>query len=216
MNYLKAVLFDLDGVLISTDELHYQSWEMLTKDEGIFFDRTINRRLLGVSRMSSLAIVLEKANKTYNYEEKKALAALKNKYYIEMVQQLTLDDLLPGAIQLIENLKNNNILTAVCSGSKNARYILKHLNMQDMFMAIIDGNDITETKPNPQIFLKGAKQLGVSPSECVVVEDAEVGVKAALNAGMKVIGINKQPFDNYVDYYSDSLEKINIQIIRDL
>ena len=141
---------------------------------------------------------------------------LKNKYYLEMVQELTLDDLLPGAIQLIENLKQNDFLTAVCSGSKNARYILKHLNIEDKFQTIIDGNDITKTKPDPQIFLRGAEQLDVLPCECVVIEDAEVGVQAAVNAGMKVVGINEHPFDNHVDFYTDSLEKIKIETIQKL
>jgi len=185
----RAALFDLDGVLIRTDILHFRSWQMVTAEEGIPFDREVNNRLLGVSRQASLEIILERAPRSYSEEEKKALAERKNRYFLEMVQKLSGDDLLPGARALLSDLERHQVLTAVCSSSKNARRLVELLALQSYFQALVDGNDITHPKPHPEVFLLAADRLQVAPGECLVLEDAEAGVRAARNAGMKVLGV---------------------------
>ena len=184
-----AVIFDLDGVIVSTDDCHYEAWKRLADEEGIYFDKKINRRLRGVSRMDSLEIILERASGTYSAEEKAALADRKNRYYRELIQKLTPADLLPGVKSILEDLKTNGIKIAVGSSSKNAPLILERIGLKDYFDAVVDGNDLTKSKPDPQVFLLAAERLGVAPEYCVVVEDADAGVEAALAAGMQVVGV---------------------------
>lgn len=184
-----AVIFDLDGVIVSTDDCHYQAWKKLADEQGINFDTEINQKLRGVSRMDSLSIILEKANRTYSREEKQALAERKNTYYRELIQQLTPEHILPGIRPLMERLKQQGIKLAIGSSSKNTPLILERLGIRDYFDAVADGNGIKKSKPDPEVFLLAAKRLGVSPAQCVVIEDADAGVEAALAAGMRVIGV---------------------------
>jgi beta-phosphoglucomutase len=184
-----GIIFDLDGVLITTDELHYRSWRELADAEGIPFDRTINQRLRGVSRMRSLEIILERSSRPYTIEEKEALAARKNDRYRQLLEALTDDDLIPGAIVLLTELRHRGAAIALASSSRNARLILRHLGITDLFDAIVDGNDIRASKPDPDVFLQCAARLGVPAEACVVLEDAAAGVEAARRAGMAVIGI---------------------------
>jgi beta-phosphoglucomutase len=188
---IRGVIFDLDGVLVSTDELHYRAWQQLADAEGIPFDRQINERLRGVSRMESLAIILERAPRSYTPAQRAALADRKNAAYQAMLQELTPADALPGARELIAELRQRGVKLAVASSSKNARLILECLDMTDGFDAIVDGAAITRTKPDPEIFLKSAARLGLPPGECLVVEDAAAGVEAARRAGMSVFGIGR-------------------------
>ena len=184
-----GIIFDLDGVLITTDELHYQSWRELADAEGIPFDRTINQRLRGVSRMRSLEIILERSSRPYSTTEKEALAERKNDRYRQLLETLTHDDLAPGAIELLTELRRRGAAIALASSSRNARLILQRLKITDLFDAIIDGNDIRASKPDPDVFLQCAARLGVPPEACIVVEDAAAGIEAARRAGMAVIGI---------------------------
>ena len=184
-----AVIFDLDGVIVSTDNCHYEAWKRLADEEGIYFDEEINQRLRGVSRMDSLEIILERADRSYSEEEKKTLADRKNRYYRDLIQKLTPHDLLPGIKPILEGLKANGIKIAVGSSSKNTPLILERLGLKDYFDAVADGNDLTKSKPDPQVFLLAAERLGVVPESCVVVEDADAGVEAALAAGMQVVGV---------------------------
>jgi len=211
-----AALFDLDGVIISTDILHYRSWEVLTREQGIPFSWEINKRLLGVSRMQSLEIVLELASKSYTDQEKQALADRKNAHYLQMVQQLTHDDLLPGALPFISELRARGVRTAVCSGSRNAKVIVGQLQLTPLFDLIIDGNDITRTKPDPQIFLMAAERLGVSPANCLVIEDAEVGVEAARRAGMRSLGIGDTKRLQAADLAAESISGISVEAVWEL
>lgn len=185
----QAVIFDLDGVIISTDEYHYQAWKQVSEEEGIPFDRVINERLRGVSRMESLSIILEKASKSYTELEKEQLAEKKNGIYRELLYSLTPDQILPGVKETLLLLKRQNTLLAIGSSSKNAVYILEKIGLTDFFDAIVSGNDIKKSKPDPDIFLLAAKKLGVPPEACVVVEDADAGVEAAIASGMKVVGV---------------------------
>ena len=187
---IKAVIFDLDGVIVSTDDCHYEAWKKMADEEGIYFDKTINNRLRGVSRMESLEIVLERAEKEYSEDEKLALAERKNGYYKEFITKLTPADILPGAMNTLEELKANGIKVAIGSSSKNTPVILKQIGLSDYFDAVSDGNNITNSKPDPEVFLKAADMLGIPYGECMIVEDADAGIEAGKRAGMKTLSVH--------------------------
>ncbi len=189
MNEIKAVIFDLDGVIVSTDEYHYQGWQKLADEEGIYFDRKINDRLRGVSRMASLDILLERSERKYSDEEKLKMADRKNGYYREFIRKLTPNDTLPGAMEVITALKDRGIRVAVASSSRNCKTIMECIGQLDGFDAIVDGNDIQRSKPDPQVFTMAAERLGIEPEHCLVVEDAEAGVEAGARAGMRVLAV---------------------------
>ena len=183
MNY-KGIIFDLDGVICHTDKYHYQAWKKLADRLGIYFDETINNRLRGVSRMESLNIILERADKTYTEQEKEAFATEKNEVYKELLKQMTPEELSPEVKDTLEELRNRGILLSIGSSSKNAGFILNRLGLGDFFDAVSDGNNISHSKPDPEVFLKAAEFLKPPASECLVVEDAEAGLLAAKNGGM--------------------------------
>lgn len=186
---IRAVIFDLDGVLVTTDELHYQSWKRLTAEEGIYFDRRINERLRGIGRMESLEIVLERAARRYSPEQKKELASRKQAFFCELAEKLTPADLLPGVLTTIDELRRRGLKTAVGSSSRNTAAIIDRLGLRDRFDVIVDGNDIARAKPDPEVFLLVAQRLGVPPRECLVIEDGLAGIESARRAGMAVFGI---------------------------
>lgn len=189
VSVIQAVIFDLDGVIVSTDEYHYLGWQRLADELGIPFDRHINERLRGVSRMESLEIILEKATQTYTADEKQAFAERKNAYYREFLNQVSPKDILPGVMELLAELKTKQIKIAIGSSSRNTPLILAQIGLSDYFDAVADGNDITRSKPDPEVFLLAAERLGISPSACLVVEDADAGVESAFAAGMSVLGV---------------------------
>ena len=185
----KAVIFDLDGVLVTTDNCHFLAWDRMARDEGIPFDRKINERLRGVSRMESLAIILEKSPRSYTEAEKTALAERKNSYYKELIGSLTQDAILPGALAMLDFCRVRGLKTAIGSSSKNTKAILGRLGLADRFDAVADGNDIKHSKPAPDVFLCAAEKLGLPADVCLVAEDADAGIAAARAAGMRVMGI---------------------------
>ena len=187
---IRAVIFDLDGVIVSTDDCHYEAWKKMADEEGIYFDKTINNRLRGVSRMESLEIVLERAEKEYSEEEKLQLAERKNGYYKEFITKLTPNDILPGAKENLEELRKNGIKIAIGSSSKNTPVILKQIGLDNYFDAVSDGNNITNSKPDPEVFLKAADMLGIPYGECMIVEDADAGIEAGKSAGMKTLSVH--------------------------
>lgn len=187
---IEAVIFDLDGVIVSTDECHYKAWKKMADEEGIYFDKEINNRLRGVSRMESLDIVLKRANKEYSEEERLQLAERKNGYYKEFITKLTPADILPGAMNTLNELRANGIKVAIGSSSKNTPVILKQIGLSNYFDAVSDGNNITNSKPNPEVFLKAADMLGIPYSECMIVEDADAGIEAGKRAGMKTVSVH--------------------------
>lgn len=205
---IKAVIFDLDGVIVSTDELHYLAWKFISDQEHIEFSKTINHRLRGVSRMASLEIILEKANRTYSNEEKEALAEKKNNYYIELLSSLTPKDILPHVLEVLGKLKDKGIKIAIGSSSKNAKAILKQIKLTDIFDEIADGNDIKKSKPAPDVFLIAAKKLGLNPKHCAVVEDAIVGIEAAKAAQMTAIAVFDAKKSELADYRFDDIRDI--------
>ena len=153
---IKAVIFDLDGVIVSTDNYHYRAWKKISDEEGIYFDRKINERLRGVSRMESLDIILEKANREYSQEEKNSFAERKNSLYRNLLEELTQNDILPGVMRVLEILKKNDIKVAIGSSSKNTEFILRKIGLHEYFDAISDGTQIKNSKPDPEVFLVAA------------------------------------------------------------
>lgn len=209
-----AVIFDLDGVIVCTDECHYKGWKQLADDEGIYFDKEINQRQRGVSRMESLEILLEKAEKEYSSEEKNEMAERKNNYYKEFIKSLTPADILPGVIDFCEELKKNGVKIAIGSSSKNTPGILKGIGLDTYFDAVADGNQITHSKPDPEVFLLAAKLINESAENCLVVEDAEAGVAAAKAGGMDVLGLGNAVKDTDATYKAENLAKFDISLIK--
>lgn len=187
---MKGVIFDLDGVLVSTDELHYQAWKRLADELGITtFTREDNARQRGVSRMASLEVVLEKCDRSFTEEEKLRLAEQKNDYYKESLQTLTPDCLLPGAREVLLMLREKGIQTAVGSASKNAPEILERIGILSLLDQISCGLDTTKSKPDPEVFLIAAKKMKLEPEDCLVVEDAAAGIEAAKAGGMGSLAV---------------------------
>ena len=183
---IKAIIFDLDGVIVSTDEQHYQAWQVLADKLGIPFDRETNNRFRGVSRMACMDILEEIGGKSFTDEEKLAYATEKNELYRSLLGEMSETDLDPNVKSTLDALREGGVKLAIGSSSKNAKFILKKLGLGDYFDAVSDGTNITKSKPDPEVFLKAAEMLSIPPEECLVVEDALSGVDAALKAKMSV------------------------------
>lgn len=188
---IKAVIFDLDGVITDSAKYHYQAWKKLADRLEIPFDEAYNENLKGVSRMDSLELLLKNGNKqdAFSPEEKLALADEKNEIYKELIKQVTPEDILPGVLEFIKELKSKNIKTAVASVSKNADFLLTQLEVKQYFDYICDPTSIKNHKPDPEIFLDAAKGLGIDPVNCIGIEDAEAGIEAINAAGMFSVGV---------------------------
>ncbi len=210
---INGVIFDLDGVIVSTDDCHYRAWKQMADEENIPFDRTVNERLRGVSRMDSLAIILEKSDKAYTDEQKQALATRKNNYYKELIGSLTPADILPGALDTLALLRSRGIKIAIGSSSRNTPLILKQIGLDNAFDAIADGNQITRSKPDPEVFLLAAKLLSLRPAVCLVVEDADAGVEAALAGGMRALGVGSAAANQKATYQAQNLAQVDWNII---
>jgi len=187
----EAVIFDLDGVLVDTAVFHYQAWKRLADELGIPFDIEKNEALKGISRMDSLDKILDWGKVQKTDAEKQQLAERKNESYLELLDTMKTGDVLPGTIALLSWLKNNQKKIALGSASKNAPAILEKTGIMEYFDVVIDGNSVSRSKPDPQVFLLGAEKLGVDPANCVVFEDAQSGIEAAIAAGMEVVAVDK-------------------------
>lgn len=205
---IKAVIFDLDGVIVSTDHYHYLAWKKLADEYNIEFNEKINERLRGVSRSQSLEIILEKANRTFTDEEKNKMLEYKNKLYVEYIKTMTKEDVDLEVLKIIDYLKNNNYKIAIGSSSKNTNTILKQICLINEFDAIIDGNMILKSKPDPEVFLKASSALNIIPSECLVVEDAIAGIDAATNAKMQTLAVGSAKNYSKAIY---AMEKLNLK-----
>ncbi len=187
---IQGVIFDLDGVLVSTDEYHYRSWVRLCKEEGFtFFNREFNHKFRGVGRMECVHILLTAAGEHYTPERQKEVAKRKNRYFAESLKTVTPECLLPGALDLLHSLRKRGIRIAVASNSRNAKTIIERTGISGLLDAIVDGYDITNSKPDPEVFLVAAKRLGLPAADCLVVEDAVAGIVAANSAGMRSLGV---------------------------
>ena len=186
----RAFIFDLDGVLVFTDRFHYLAWKTVADEKNIFFDEKINDRLRGVSRMDSLEILLERYDgPPLSEAEKKAMAEQKNEIYRSYIRKMKPCDVAPDVLTTLLKLREKGFLLAVGSSSKNAGIILQRTKLRDCFDAVSDGNNISRSKPDPEVFLAAAEMLKVAPEECFVVEDAAAGIAAARAAGMTAVGI---------------------------
>ena len=204
---LQAVIFDLDGVIVTTDDCHYNAWKKMADEEAIPFDRSVNERLRGVSRMESLEIILEKADKWYSLAAKEELAARKNNYYLEYIKALTPRAILPGVVDNLKALKSAGVKIAIASSSKNAPMILNQIGLDRIFDAVADGNQIKNSKPDPEVFLKAAELLGVKPELCLAVEDADAGIIAAKRAGMSTLAVKNAQGG---EYHCDGLDEVKL------
>ena len=186
---IKGFLFDLDGVIVDTAVFHFQAWRRLAQKLGGDFTEEQNEQLKGVSRVDSLKKIIKWTDATVSDEEFQSLMVEKNEWYLELVQGLGPQDALPGALNFLQTAYDQGIKIALGSASKNAPMILEKLGITPLFTAIIDGNNVVNGKPHPEVFLKGAEALGLEPSECVVFEDSIAGVQAAKTGGMSSVGI---------------------------
>ena len=194
-----AFLFDLDGVLVDTAVFHFQAWRKLTQDLGFDIDEEFNETLKGISRMDSLERILTKGNVTLSQDEKNEYAGRKNEWYLELVNQMTPADILPGVEDFLKEAQNQDVKIALGSASKNAQIILEKTGILHYFDALIDGNHVSKSKPDPEVFIKGAEALDVSNEQCVVFEDAFAGIQAAKAANMYAVGIGNPEVLNNAD-----------------
>ena len=186
---IKACIFDLDGVIVDTAHYHFMAWQRLAKELGVTLTEKENERLKGVSRIRSLEIILELGGIQLGNAEKERLAGKKNAWFVEYVHAMKPGEIFPGVKKLILDLKNQGVRVALASSSKNADTVIRQLKIEKEFEVVVDGKMVVHSKPDPEIFLLAAKRLGVEPPSCVVFEDAEAGVEAALRAGMKCVGV---------------------------
>jgi beta-phosphoglucomutase len=206
---IKAIIFDLDGVLTNTSEYHYKAWKMLADELGIRFDRNINEKLRGIPRKESLEIML--GNRIYPEKEKQRLMEVKNNYYVEFLTQMTPDDILPGALELLREIRDAGIKIGIGSSSKNALMVIENLKLKDFVDSISDGNSVDNHKPAPDLFLHCAANLKASVKEAIVVEDAESGVEAALKGGFWVIGLGPRSRVSKAHVVFPSLENVHLK-----
>ncbi|MFZ9527909.1 MAG: beta-phosphoglucomutase [Schleiferiaceae bacterium] len=188
---IRGFLFDLDGVLVDTAQYHFLAWQRMASELGIHFGEAENEQLKGVSRAESLNRILAWGRKALSDAEKQHWMTLKNEWYLELVRGMPANDYLPGAYEFLVASRAAGIKVALGSASKNAPLILERLGWMPLFDALVDGNVVTASKPDPEVFLEGARRLGLQPEECVVFEDSEAGVEAARRGGMKVVGIGQ-------------------------
>lgn len=191
---LQAFIFDLDGVITDTAEYHFLAWKELANSLNIEFDRESNEELKGISRMESLELILKSGgiDQTFNGEEKLNLATKKNDYYKQLIENITAKDILPGIIELLQNIKQNKLKIGLASASKNAPTVLERLELVDYFDAIVNVAEVKNGKPDPEIFLKAVEMLEVPVEDCVGVEDAEAGVRAIKSANMFAVGVGPE------------------------
>ena len=215
MMKFQAVIFDLDGVICFTDEYHYRAWKTMADGMGIHFDRTINNRLRGVSRMESLEIVLERYDgPTLSQADKERLAAQKNDFYRQSLHEMSTADLSDAVKETLDGLRAMGLKLAIGSSSKNTPFILGQIGLAGYFDAVSDGNNITRSKPDPEVFVKAARMLGIAPERCLVVEDAVSGAEAGHAGGMKVACLGDAAAHGAGDWNMESIREL-MEIVKE-
>lgn len=204
----EAIIFDLDGVICHTDKYHYEAWKAVADKLNIYFDEDINNRLRGVSRMESFDIILEKYDGVMPEEEKIKYAEEKNDIYKNLLKNMSPKDLSEEVKYTLVELRNKGIKLAIGSSSKNAKFILNQIGLGNFFDTISDGNNITKSKPDPEVFLKAAEFLNINPEKCLVVEDAEAGVIAAIVAKMECVAVGDAVKCNKATYNLNSFKDL--------
>ncbi len=214
MNPIRAIIFDLDGVIVSTDHFHYLGGKALADELGFAFDEDRNNALRGVSRMESLAILLGGRATEFSDPEKVALAQRKNGIYRGLLSSLGPQHLLPGAADFLATCRKNNLKLAIGSSSKNGRFILEKIGLATAFDAVVDGSNISRSKPDPEVFLKAAEAIGCPAPACLVVEDAEAGVAAAVAAEMPCLAVGAAAGDARATYSASDLTNAQLPFLR--
>lgn len=208
---IKGLLFDLDGVLVTTEHNHYIAWKRTADELGVPFSEKENELLKGISRIDSLKMILNMGNLEIDETTFSELLKSKNDFYLESIQSLTQADLLPGVIDLLKKATSMGIQLGVGSSSKNANFILNLLGISSYFDVVIDGNGVEYPKPHPEVFLNGAKALGLEPNECLVFEDAASGIEAAQKGGFTAIGVGNPTITAQADHYYNNLTEFRIE-----
>jgi len=216
MDRIDACIFDLDGVIVDTAKYHYKAWKRLANELGFDFTEEQNELLKGLSRTRSLEIILGIGGVVLSAEEQAIQAARKNDWYVDMIRHMQPDEVLPGAREFLESLREAGVKTALGSASKNAGTILEKVGLADLFDVVVDGNSVTASKPDPEVFLKGAAGLHADPAYCVVFEDAVAGIQAAKAGGMKAVGIGDAAILNAADMIVSGLGDMSLQRLKDL
>jgi beta-phosphoglucomutase len=211
MDKLKALIFDLDGVIVTTEHNHFIAWKRTANSLGIDFEEEHNELLKGVSRVDSLKKILELGAKTISTEEFNELLISKNDFYVDSIQDLNQTDLLPGVVSLLQEAKSKGIKLGIGSSSKNANFILKLLKIDHFFDVVIDGNGVNHPKPHPEVFLNGAKALSLAPAECIVFEDAASGITAAKAGGFITIAVGNPNIAEMADTYFNDLTEFSLE-----
>ncbi|WNF38483.1 beta-phosphoglucomutase [Bacillaceae bacterium IKA-2] len=217
MKELKAVIFDLDGVITDTAQQHYLAWKQLADELGIPFDKNFNEKLKGVSRMESLQLILENGNlqDSYTKEEKLVFAIKKNDHYKQLIEEITPTDILPGMKELLQQLRDHHIKIGLASASKNALTVLNRLKLTEFFDTIIDASMVVNGKPDPEIFLKAASALRVEVDQCVGIEDAEAGVQSIKSAGIFAVGVGSPEAMAKADIIVQDTKEITLDFIKE-
>lgn len=210
----KAIIFDLDGVIVDTAKFHYLAWRKLANDLGFDISEEQNEELKGVSRVHSLQKILKWGNVELSEEEFKRQMALKNENYLSYVDKMDEEEILPGVAKVIAYLRQHKVPFALGSASKNAPVILEKIGLYDQFDAIVDGNDVSKAKPDPEVFLVAAGKLNATPENCIVFEDSVAGIQAANKSGMLSIGIGDQETLGEADYVFADFTEISLEFIE--
>jgi beta-phosphoglucomutase len=205
---MRAAIFDLDGVIVDTAKYHYLAWKRLAVELGFDFSERDNERLKGVSRVRSLEILLEIGGLRLDESARAEAAARKNAWYVEYISQMDASEILPGAAEYLHTIRARGVGTAIGSASKNTPLILERIGITPLFDAVVDGNRVSRAKPDPEVFLRAAQELGVPPEACVVFEDAEAGIEAARRAGMGAVGIGKPSVLKDADVVMANLQQL--------
>jgi beta-phosphoglucomutase len=213
---IEGIIFDLDGVLTDTSRFHYIAWKRIADELGIYFDEKINERLKGVDRLTSFEIILERSIRPFTSEEKEKFADQKNNHYLELIKNISPLDLYPGVTELLEQIKAKGIKLALGSASKNALAIIKKLEIEIYFDAVVDANKIIKGKPDPEIFITAADLLGLRSGRCAVLEDSAAGVLAARSAGMLAVGIGDKSILNNADLIYPNIKDVVLEDIINL
>ena len=211
----KGFVFDLDGVITDTADYHYIAWKELAAGLGVEVDEKFNEQLKGISRMDSLEKILEHGGKQNDFtkDQKKELAAVKNKAYRKMLKKLSSKDILPGALCFLKEARRKEVPCSLASASRNASYIIERLGVEEYFDAMVNPADITKSKPDPEIYIRGAEVLGLSPEECVGFEDAQAGIESIKNSGMFAVGIETGEPLRGADMTVGSLDELSVDIL---
>lgn len=213
---IQACIFDLDGVIVDTARYHYKAWKRLANELGFDLTPEQNEKMKGISRIESLEMLLEMGDKEATRKEKKQLADIKNSWYREYITEMQPDDLLPGVVDFLEELTEEHILVAVGSASRNAPTIIRQVQIGRYLDALIDGSKVKKGKPDPEVFLKAAEEMGIPPEHCVVFEDARAGIEAAKNGGMRAIGVGSPSVLHQADMVISGISEMNLEKLKSL